>query len=57
MGVMRDTLDALGVPYRIFGFDSDMSEVINFARAADAWMKTIGRARLSANPQFAATVV
>ena len=57
MGVMRDTLDALGVPYRIFGFDSDMSEVINYARAADAWMKTTGRAQLSANPQFAATVV
>ena len=32
-----------GLPYRIFGFDSDMSEVINYARAADAWMKAGGR--------------
>ena len=27
----------------IFGFDSDMSEVIAYARAADAWMKSGGR--------------
>jgi len=47
MGVMRDTLDALGLPYRMFGFDSDMSEVINYARAADAWMQAEGRATLS----------
>jgi len=44
MGAMRDTLDALGLPYRIFGFDSDMSEVINYARAVDTWMKAGGRA-------------
>jgi len=25
MGAMRDTMEALGLPYRIFGFDSDMS--------------------------------
>src|SRR5262249_55694720 len=39
MGAMRDTLEALGLPYRMFGFDSDISEVINYARAVDAWMK------------------
>ena len=43
MGVMRDTLDALGLPYRIFGHDSAMSEVVNFAQAADQWMKEGGR--------------
>jgi hypothetical protein len=43
MGAMRDTLEALGLPYRMFGFDSDMSEVINYAKVADAWMKAGGR--------------
>jgi hypothetical protein len=47
MGAMRDTFDALGLPYRIFGFDSDMSEVINFAQAADAWMKAGGREQVA----------
>ena len=39
MGVMRDTMEALGVPYRIFGFDSDMSEVVDYARKVNDWMK------------------
>ena len=43
MGALRDTCDALGLPYRMFGFDSDMSEVIQFAKRADAWMKAGGR--------------
>src|SRR5277367_7048811 len=48
MGAMRDTLEALGLPYRIFGFDSDMSEVILHAKAIDAWMKSGGRAQVAA---------
>src|SRR3982751_85120 len=48
MGAMRDTLEALGLPYRIFGFDSDMSEVVNYAKAADAWMRTGGREQVAA---------
>jgi succinyl-CoA synthetase beta subunit len=44
LGALRDTLEALGLPYRMFGFDSDMSEVISYAKAADAWMKSGGRA-------------
>ena len=48
MGALRDTADALGLPYRIFGFDSDMSEVITHARAADAWMRAGGREQLAA---------
>jgi succinyl-CoA synthetase beta subunit len=48
MGAMRDTLEALGLPYRIFGFDSDMSEVVNYARMVDTWMKAGGRAELAA---------
>ena len=47
LGVLRDTLEALSVPYRMFGFDSDMSEVVNYAKAADSWMKAHGRAALS----------
>jgi succinyl-CoA synthetase beta subunit len=48
MGAMRDTFDALGLPYRMFGFDSDMSEVIKFAQAADQWMRAGGRAQIAA---------
>ena len=37
MGAMRDTFDGLGLlPH--FRLDSDMSRVINYAQAADAWM-------------------
>lgn len=42
MGVMRDTMEALGIPYRIFGFDSDMSEVVNYAKTVNEWMKAGG---------------
>jgi len=48
MGVLRDTLEALRLPYRMFGFDSDVSEVIGYAKAADAWMKAGGRVQLKA---------
>jgi succinyl-CoA synthetase beta subunit len=47
LGYMRDTLEVLGLPYRIFGFDSDMSEVISYAKATDAWMKAGGRAAVA----------
>jgi len=48
MGVLRDTLEALGLPYRMFGFDSDMSEVVNYARMVNEWMKRGGRAQVAA---------
>jgi len=47
MAVMRDTMEALGLPYRIFGFDSDMSEVVEYARKVNDWMKSDGRAQLA----------
>src|ERR1700730_2536126 len=47
MGAMRDTMDALSIPYRIFGFDSDMSEVVLYARQVDSWMQNGGRAQIS----------
>jgi len=48
MGAMRDTCESLGIPYRLFGFDSDISEVIHYARRVDAWMKGDGREQIAA---------
>jgi succinyl-CoA synthetase beta subunit len=54
MGALRDTLDALGLPYRFFGFDSDMSEVVLHARQVDTWMKNGGREQVAARLGIAA---
>lgn len=43
MNYMKDTLETLKVPYRIFGHDSAMSEVVNFAMKVDDWMISEGR--------------
>ncbi|MBI2306477.1 MAG: carboxylate--amine ligase [Rhodocyclales bacterium] len=43
MGMLRDTCEALGLPYRLFGFDSAMSEVVDYAREANQWMQGAGR--------------
>jgi hypothetical protein len=43
MGNLSDTLDSLGVPYRFFGFDSAISEVVNYAKKVDLWMRAGGR--------------
>ena len=48
MSAMRDTMEALGLPYFIFGFDSDISEVVHYARRADQWMRSGGREQLAA---------
>jgi succinyl-CoA synthetase beta subunit len=53
MSVMRDTMEALGIPYRIFGFDSDMSEVVGYARHVNEWMKAGGRGELAAKLKIA----
>ncbi len=47
MGYMRDTLDALGLPYRIFGHDSAMSWVVNYAMKIDDWMANGGHAEIA----------
>ena len=54
MGVLRDTCESLGIPYRLFGFDSAMSEVVDYARRVDAWMKAGGRAELAMRMQLPA---
>jgi hypothetical protein len=35
------------LPYRFFGFDSAISEVVNYAQAADRWMKAGGREQVA----------
>jgi ATP citrate lyase citrate-binding len=47
MGVLRDTLESLSLPYRFFGFDSAMSEVVNYAQAINRWMKAGGREQVA----------
>ena len=48
MAVLRDTCESLGLPYASFGFDSAMSEVVDYARKVDAWMKAGGREQIAA---------
>ena len=47
-GALAHTCEALGVPYRFFGFDSAISEVVNYAKRIDEWMKTGGRDAIAA---------
>jgi succinyl-CoA synthetase beta subunit len=54
MGVLRDTCEALRIPYRLFGFDSAMSEVVEYARKVNAWMKAGGREQIAATLKVAA---
>lgn len=39
----KDVVDSLGLPYRIFAFDSAMTDVVRYAQEADRWMKAGGR--------------
>lgn len=49
MSYLKDILDSLGVPYRFFGHDSAMSEVINYALSVNEWMKNGGKEKVKAN--------
>ena len=49
MSYLRDTLDSLGLPYRFFGHDSAMSEVINYALAVNKWMQNGGKEEIQKN--------
>jgi succinyl-CoA synthetase beta subunit len=46
-GALADTCEALGLPYRFFGFDSAISEVVNYAKNVDQWMKDGGREQIA----------
>ncbi len=48
MGALAETCDSLGLPYRFFGFDSAISEVVNYAKGIDTWMKAGGRSSIAA---------
>lgn len=48
MGNLADTLESLGLPYRFFGFDSAISEVVNYAKRVDTWMRAGGRDEIAA---------
>lgn len=43
LGNFADTCEALGLPYRFFGFDSAISEVVDYAKNVDQWMREGGR--------------
>jgi len=42
-GALAETCDSLNLPYHFFGFDSAMSEVVNYAKRVDDWMNAGGR--------------
>lgn len=46
-GNLAETLDSLGLPYRFFGFDSAISEVVNYAKQIDRWMRNGGRSKIA----------
>ena len=48
MGALAETCDSLGIPYRQFGFDSALAEVVNYAKSVDEWMKAGGRTQVAA---------
>jgi succinyl-CoA synthetase beta subunit len=47
MAYLKDVLDALGLPYRMFGHDSSMSGVVNYVKAIDRWMGGEGKAQVA----------
>jgi succinyl-CoA synthetase beta subunit len=48
LGALAEICDSLGLPYRFFGFDSAISEVVNYAKDIDLWMQSDGRAQIAA---------
>lgn len=54
MAYLKDMLDAMGLPYRMFGHDSSMSGVVNYVKNIDSWMRAGGKS-LVANKMGIAT--
>jgi succinyl-CoA synthetase beta subunit len=52
LGALAETCDSLGLPYRFFGFDSAISEVVNYAKEIDDWMRDGGRDAIAARLGF-----
>jgi succinyl-CoA synthetase beta subunit len=57
MGNLAETLESLGLPYRFFGFDSAISEVVNYAKRVDTWMRAGGRDEIAATLGLEAAAV
>lgn len=49
LGALAEVCDALGLPYRMFGFDSALSDVVGYAKKIDDWMKAGGRQQIAAS--------
>jgi hypothetical protein len=49
MGALSETCDSLNLPYRFYGFDSAISEVVNYAKNIDSWMRAGGRNVIAAH--------
>ena len=49
LGALAEICDSLGLPYRMFGFDSALSEVVSYAKKVDEWMRTGGREQIAAH--------
>ena len=47
LGALAETCESLGLPYRFFGFDSAISEVVNYAKKIDEWMRAGGRQEIA----------
>jgi succinyl-CoA synthetase beta subunit len=47
MEAFRDVLESLRLPYKIFGFDSAMTDVVRFAEEIDDWMIAGGREQIA----------
>lgn len=47
MTALARALDDLQLPYVFFGLDSELSQVVRYAHAADRWMKAGGRAAVA----------
>jgi succinyl-CoA synthetase beta subunit len=53
----KDILDTLRLPYRMFGFDTSMMLVLEYARRVDEWWRREGRAAWAAGHAPAVTEV
>lgn len=48
MSYFKDVVESYGLPYRFFGYDSAISEVINYVLSLDQWLAEEGREKIEA---------
>ena len=44
----KDIMDTLKLPYKIFGYDTSMIEVLNYAKRVDDWWGSVGKEKFKA---------